>query len=70
MMWMLFSYHKFTKFHGFVLNLCEIYYFMDLYCLNMNVVHYLNTKIMCMIFMGELTQINIQHLYLNDTNKN
>jgi len=32
-------------------------------------VHYLNTKIMCMIFMGELTQINIQHLYLNYTNK-
>ncbi len=36
------------KLHGFIPNLCKIYYFICLYCLNMNVVHYLNMDIMCM----------------------
>jgi len=39
------------KLHGFVPNPCKIYYFIGSYCLNMNVVHYLNTKVMCMTFV-------------------
>ncbi len=37
--------------HGFVPNPCEICYFMGLYCLNMNVMHDSNTKVMCTTFM-------------------
>jgi hypothetical protein len=39
------------KLHGFVSNPCEICYFMGSYHLNMNVMHYLNTKDECTIFM-------------------
>ncbi len=39
------------KVHGFIPNSCEIYYFIGLYWLNMNVVHYLNMKVECMIFI-------------------
>ncbi len=46
------------KFHGFISNLCEIFYFIYLYCLNKNVVHYVNTKIMCTTFMRK------QHDYI------
>jgi hypothetical protein len=52
------------KLHGFIPNLCKIYYFIGSYCLNMNVVHYLNTKVMCMTFVT--TWIEIQHLCLNN----
>jgi len=37
--------------HGFIPNPCEICYFMGSYCLNMNVMHCLNTKVMCMTFV-------------------
>jgi len=33
------------RFHGFIPNLCEICYFMGLYCLYMNVMHYLNMEV-------------------------
>jgi len=36
---------------GFVPNPCEICYFMGSYCLNMNVMHCLNTKVMCRTFV-------------------
>ncbi len=39
------------KLHGFVLDLCEIYYFMGSYWLNMTIMDYLNMEVMCMIFM-------------------
>jgi hypothetical protein len=39
------------KLHGFVPNLCEIYYFIGSFCLNMNVMHYLNVTVMCTTFM-------------------
>jgi hypothetical protein len=39
------------KLHGFVLNLCENCYFISSYCLNMNVVHYLNMKVVCIVFV-------------------
>ncbi len=39
------------RFHGFVSNSCEICYFMVANCLNMNVMHYLNTKIVCVTFV-------------------
>jgi hypothetical protein len=39
------------KLHGFVPDPCEIYYFIGSYWLNMNVMHYLNTKVMCTIFV-------------------
>jgi hypothetical protein len=39
------------RLYGFVPNPCEIYYFMGLYCLHMNVMHYLNTQIMCTTFV-------------------
>ncbi len=39
------------KLHGFIPNLCEICYFMGVYPLNMNVMHYLNTKDCVHIFM-------------------
>jgi hypothetical protein len=41
------------KLHKFIPNLCEICYFIGSYCLNMNVMHYLNTKVMCMTFVCE-----------------
>jgi len=37
--------------HGFVPNTCEICYFMGSYCINMNVMHCLNTKVMCTTFV-------------------
>ncbi len=37
--------------HEVIPNLCEICYFMSLYHLNTNVMHYLNTKVMCTTFM-------------------
>jgi hypothetical protein len=37
--------------HGFVPNPCEICYFMGLYHLHMNAMHYLNKKVMCMTFV-------------------
>jgi hypothetical protein len=39
------------KLYGFVPNSCKIYYFISLYWLNMNVMHYLNMKVVCTIFM-------------------
>jgi hypothetical protein len=39
------------KLHGFIPNMCKIYYFISSYWLNTNVVHYLNTEDMCTIFM-------------------
>jgi hypothetical protein len=39
------------KLYDIVSNLGEICYFIGLYCLNMNVVHYLNMEVVCMIFM-------------------
>jgi hypothetical protein len=36
---------------GFVPNPCEICYSMGSYCLNMNVMHCINTKIMCTTFV-------------------
>ncbi len=37
--------------HGFVPNPREICYFMGSHCLNMNVMHCLNTKVMCTTFV-------------------
>jgi hypothetical protein len=42
---------KIYKLHGIIPNPCEICYFIGSYWLNMNVVHYLNTKVMCTIFV-------------------
>jgi len=53
------------KLHGFVPNLCEIYYFMGSYHLHTNVMHYLNTEVVCMTFVCKI-QINTQHLCLNN----
>jgi hypothetical protein len=39
------------RLHGFISNPCEICYFIGSYCLNMNVMHYLNMEVMCMIFV-------------------
>jgi hypothetical protein len=39
------------RLHEFVSNPCEIYYFMGSYHLHTNVMHYLNTKFVCMTFM-------------------
>jgi hypothetical protein len=39
------------KIHGSIPNMCEIYYFMALYNLNMNVMHYLNMEVLCITFM-------------------
>ncbi len=39
------------RFHGFISNSCEICYFISLCYLNTNVMHYLNLKIVCTIFM-------------------
>jgi hypothetical protein len=39
------------RLHGFIPNLCEINYFMGLYNLNMNVMHYLNAEVMWTTFM-------------------
>jgi hypothetical protein len=39
------------RLHGLVPNPCEICYFIGLYYLNMNVVHYLNSEVVCTIFM-------------------
>ncbi len=39
------------RLHGFVSNSCKIYYFMVSYHLNTNVVHYLNSEVMCMIIV-------------------
>jgi hypothetical protein len=38
------------KLHKFIPNLWKICYFIGLYCLHTNVMHYLNTKVMCMTF--------------------
>jgi hypothetical protein len=53
------------KLHGFVPNLCEIYYFMGSYHLHTNVMHYLNTEVVCMTFVCKI-QINTKHLCLNN----
>lgn len=45
-----FYHHKFKIFMG-SFEICEICYFTGLYCVNTNVVHYLNTKVVCVIFM-------------------
>jgi len=37
--------------YGFLSNLCEICYFMGVYCLNMNVIHYFNMKVVCTTFV-------------------
>jgi hypothetical protein len=58
--------------HEFVPNPCKIYYLIGSYCLNTNVIHYLNTKIVCTTFVckqHEYTytiQIGIWHLWLNN----
>jgi hypothetical protein len=39
------------RFNGFVSNSSEICYFIDLYCLNTNVMHYLNKEVVCIIFV-------------------
>jgi hypothetical protein len=39
------------KLHGFTPNPCKVCYFIGSYWLNMNVVYYLNTKVVCMIFV-------------------
>jgi len=39
------------RFHRFVSNLCKICYFMGSYHLHMNVMHYLNMKVMCRTFV-------------------
>jgi len=39
------------RLHGFVLNPCKIYSFTGSYHLHTNVMHYLNTKVVCMTFM-------------------
>jgi hypothetical protein len=46
------------KLHRFVPNLCKIYYFIGLYCLHTNDMHYLNTKVTCTTFGRE------QHKYI------
>ncbi len=38
------------RLHGFIPNPCIICYFIGSYCLNMNVVHYLDTEVMCTSF--------------------
>jgi hypothetical protein len=55
------------KLHGFVQNPCKFYHFISSYCLNMNVMHYLNTKIVCTTFC--VNKIDIQHLYLYNMNR-
>jgi hypothetical protein len=47
----IFTSSQIYRLHGFVPNLCEICYFIGLYNLNMNVMHYLNTKVVCMTLM-------------------
>jgi len=37
--------------HGFISNPCKKNYFINLYYLNTNVMHYLNTKVVCTTFM-------------------
>jgi hypothetical protein len=39
------------KLHGFVPNPCEINYFISSYYLNMNAMHYLDTEVVCTIFV-------------------
>jgi hypothetical protein len=48
------------RLHGLIPNLCEICYFVGLYYLNMNVVHYLSMEVMCMTLMFK------QYKYMND----
>jgi len=65
------------KLHGFISNLCEIYYFIGAYCLNTNVMDYLNMKVMCMIFMykqhawhsslNNAHNINVQTIQVNES---
>jgi hypothetical protein len=47
------DYEKYNmyRFHGFISNSCKIYYFIGLYCLNTNVMHYFNTEVVCMTFV-------------------
>jgi hypothetical protein len=56
------------KLHGFIPNLCEIYCFMGLCHLHTNVMHYLNTKIMCTTFVCKKILTNTQHSCLNNMN--
>jgi len=49
-------------------NPCEIYYFIGLYYLNMNVMHYLNTEVMWISFLCKQHK-DIQHPCLNNTNR-
>ncbi len=44
---------KFYKFHGFIPNMCKVCYFMGLYCLHANLMHYLNIEVMCMTFLSK-----------------
>jgi hypothetical protein len=39
------------KLHGFIPNPCEIYYFMGLYHLHTNVMHYLSMEVVCTTFV-------------------
>jgi hypothetical protein len=39
------------RLHGFVTNLCEIYYFRGSYHLHTNVMHYLNMEVVCLTFV-------------------
>ncbi len=56
------------KFHRFIPNPCEICYCVDSYHLNTNVMHYLDTEVMCTTFMCKKTWIDIQHPCLFHTN--
>ncbi len=51
------------KLHGFIPNQYKIYYFMDSYCLNTNVMHYLNMEVVCMTLCLNNTNKHITSMY-------